>query len=180
MDKATLFSNVPDYYKDSKVMENLFRAIANEFTRYEQDCENTRNELTFYSASKTLDRYESDFVLPNANNYPNDYRISKMRSKLRGKGTITEQIVKDIAESFSNGEVEVSTIPSEYTLVIKFVGTIGIPPNLEDLKEILSSLKSADWIIKYEYSYLLIKDINNVMTINQLQATQLNKFAGGA
>ena len=153
MDKATLFNNVPDYYINSKVMENIFRAIANEFTIYEQDCENTRNELTFYSASNTLDRYERDFVLPISNNYENSYRISKMLSKLRGKGIITEQVIKDIAKSFSNGEVEVSTIPIEYTLIIKFTGVMGIPPNLNDLKEILETLKAADWKIVYEYTY---------------------------
>jgi len=180
LDKDTLFSHVPNYYENSKVMENIIKAISNEFTLYEQDCENTKNELTFYTASTTLDKYENDFDLPTANNYQNDYRISKLRSKLRGQGTITDQIIRDIAESFSNGEVEVSVIPSEYKLVIKFIGNIGIPPNIDDLKEILESLKTADWTIQYEYSYLLIKDINNVMTLNQLQATPLNKFAGGA
>jgi len=153
LDSITLLDHMPTYYKDSNYTKAILVAISNEFTRYEKDCANTQNELTFYSASNTLDRYERDFVLPISNNYENSYRISKMLSKLRGKGIITEQVIKDIAKSFSNGEVEVSTIPIEYTLIIKFTGVMGIPPNLNDLKEILETLKAADWKIVYEYTY---------------------------
>ena len=42
---------------------------------------------------------------------------------------------------------------SEYTLILTFTGTKGIPPNLKDLKDILNSLKAADWIIEYKFTY---------------------------
>ncbi len=48
-----------------------------------------------------------------------------------------------------------------------------------DLKNAVEQIKPAYILLEYLYSYLLIQDVN-AMTINQLQSTPLNKFAGGA
>ncbi len=153
MDSLTLLNHMPQYYSTSDLTKNILTAIANEFNRYLEDCKNTQNELLIYTANQTLDKYELDVVLPVSNNYGAPYRISKIISKLRGQGIITIDRIKDIAEAYSNGEVEVSKKPSEYTLIITFTGTKGIPPNISDLESILNSLKAADWIIKYKFTY---------------------------
>ena len=58
-----------------------------------------------------------------------------------------------MAESFSNGDVAVTEFPQAYRLEIKFVGTIGIPPNLEDLtaslREILPAHLAWDYVMVY-------------------------------
>lgn len=154
MDSEKLLYNMPDYYKTSDLTKSILEAIASEYSRYLENCEYTKNEINVFSASKTLDKYERDFKIPIDNSYPDEYRISNILAKLRGQGIITVQRIKDIAEAYSNGEVEISKIPSQYTLIITFVGTKGIPPNLEDLKEVLNKLKAADWVIEYKFSYL--------------------------
>ncbi|WP_061313868.1 putative phage tail protein [Clostridium botulinum] len=153
MDSLTLLNHMPTYYLTSDLTKNITTAIANELNRYLEDCRNTQNELLIHTAKKTLDKYELDVVLPVSNNYEATYRISKIISKLRGQGIITIDRIKDIAEAYSNGEVEVSKKPSEYTLIITFTGTKGIPPNISDLESILNSLKAADWIIEYKFTY---------------------------
>ncbi len=81
------------------------------------------------------------------------FRRSRIISKLRGQGTTTVAMVKTVAESFSNGAVDIVERPAEYRLEIKFVGTIGIPPNMEDLSaalnEILPAHLAYDYIIIY-------------------------------
>ena len=158
MNSEVLLNHMPDYYKNSNLTKSILKAISNEFSRFLKNCEETKNELKIYTASKTLSNYEKDFVIPISNS-PDDYRISNILAKLRGQGIITIQKIKDIAKAYSNSEVEITKIPEQYTLIIKFVGITGVPPNLEDLKSFLNSLKAADWVINYEFTYNTWGDI---------------------
>ena len=161
MDSATLLAHMPDYYSTSDLTKNILEAIANEFNMFLKNCEETKNELKIYTSSKELSNYEKDFKIAINNDSPDEYRISNIIAKLRGQGIITVQRIKDIAKAYSNGEVEVSKEPSKYTLIITFTGTKGIPPNIEDLQEVLHSLKAADWVIKYEFTYLTWNERDN-------------------
>ena len=80
-------------------------------------------------------------------------RTLGIRSKLRGSGVTTVALIESVAESFSNGDVAVTEFPQAYRLEIKFVGTIGIPPNLEDLtaslREILPAHLAWDYVMVY-------------------------------
>ncbi|MNE88949.1 hypothetical protein D3C80_1863070 [compost metagenome] len=57
--------------------------------------------------------------------------------------------------------------------------TVGIPPNLDDLKAVIEEIKPAHMQVEYEFSYLLIRDIDGVMTLDQLEQEPLLNFAGG-
>lgn len=72
-----------------------------------------------------------------------DYRRSRVIAALRGSGTTTAGMIRSVAESFSNAEVEVAEFPAEYRIEIRFVGTLGIPPNLEDMKAALDDIMPA-------------------------------------
>ncbi len=72
-----------------------------------------------------------------------DFRRSRVVAQIRGSGTVTAGHIKEVAESFSNGEVEVVEFFSGYHLEIRFVGTVGIPPNLDDLEAVLNSILPA-------------------------------------
>ena len=83
---------------------------------------------------------------------PVEYRRTRVMSKLRGQGTTTVAMIKNVAESFSNGAVEVVEHPEEYRFDIKFVGTVGIPPNLDDLTAAIAEIKPAH--LAYDYIIL--------------------------
>ncbi len=78
-----------------------------------------------------------------------EFRRSRIISKVRGQGTTTVAAIKNVAESFVNGKVDVIEHPEAYTVDIKFVGTIGIPPNLDDLSAALDDIFPAH--LGYEY-----------------------------
>ena len=54
-----------------------------------------------------------------------------------------------MAESFSNGEVELTEFPLQFRLEIKFVGSVGMPPNMEDLTAALREIMPAH--LRWEY-----------------------------
>lgn len=113
----------------------------------------TLNQFFVDTSTYTLERWEKDLGIPVNNSKPDDYRRSVIKSKLRGSGTITVSLIKNVSESFTNGEVEVIEQPSLYSFTIKFVGTIGIPPNLEDLQNAIEEIKPAHLAIVYEMIY---------------------------
>ena len=82
-----------------------------------------------------------------------EFRRERIRAKIRGTGTVTVKMIKDTAISYSNGEVEVIEYPEEYRIVIKFVGTIGLPPNMEDLIITIEEIKPAHLSVTFEYTY---------------------------
>ena len=61
--------------------------------------------------------------------------------------------MKNVAGSYSNGEVEVIEDAANYRFVIRFVGTLGIPGNVADLKLTIEEIKPAHLAVEYEYIY---------------------------
>lgn len=180
MYKETLLAYQPTYYKDSKVMQNIDNANASELTLFNNAIAKVYNNLYIdTSDSDTLARIEKELGLTIATNYDNSYRIARIYSRLKGNGNFTKAFMKNIADSYTNGNVDITVNSSDYSFSIKFTSVLGIPPNLNDLKDVIEELKPAHLAVIYLYSYLLIQNVNS-MTINQLQATPLNKFAGGA
>lgn len=84
---------------------------------------------------------------------PYDYRRSRILSKLRGTGTVTVAMIKNMAESFSNGEVDVIEDAANYHFDVKFVGTMGIPPNMDDLTAAIEEIRPAHLTYAYIYVY---------------------------
>ncbi len=88
-----------------------------------------------------------------------DYRRTRVISKLRGAGTTTVAMIQSVAESFSNGEVAITEHPEAYAFDVTFVGTVGIPPNLEDLTAAIEEIKPAHLAYTYVYIYNTYGDL---------------------
>jgi uncharacterized protein YmfQ (DUF2313 family) len=154
LDKYTLLAYQPDYYKDSKVMDNINNANAIELNLVNDALQDVHDNFFLDTATTSLERWEKELGLPIANNYNTDYRRSKIYSKKKGQYTITPNQIKIIAESYENGEVDVIQDYANYSFTIKFVGKKGIPPNLDDLKDAIEELKPAHLAVVYEFTYL--------------------------
>ena len=109
---------------------------------------------------------------------PYEYRRSRIISKMRGAGTTTKELVKNVAESFSNGEVEVIEYPGEYRFEVKFVGTLGIPPNMGDLTDAIDEIKPAHLAYTYVIIYRTHGELK-VKTHIQLSAYTHETLKGG-
>ena len=88
-----------------------------------------------------------------------EYRRTRIVSKLRGSGAVTVEMIQNVAASFSGGDVEIIEYPSEFRFEVKFVGTIGVPPNLEDLSAALEEIKPAHLAFRYIIIYRLWREV---------------------
>ena len=99
-------------------------------------------------------KYWEELLGIKTNVYKNiEFRRTTIIAKLRGQGTTTKSLIKNVAESFSNGEVEVIENNKNYSFTIKFVGSRGIPPNLADLKNAIEDIKPAHLGVLWEFLY---------------------------
>ena len=175
-----MFDYMPREYENCRESRAIVKTEAAEFEALNDAIDDVLAQFSFDTATWGLSHWERICGIPIDESKPVEQRRSVIKSKLRGIGTVTVALIKNVAESWYNGEVEVTEQPSLYTVKIKFVSKLGVPPNLADIENALREIIPAHLAINFEFSYLLIKDVHNVMTLSQLEATTLDKFAGGA
>lgn len=138
-----LMELLPPYYENSPESKILQEAMESKLQHSRQAMVETLEQMNVDTATWGLSLWERLLGLETDATKQNDYRRSRIKSKLRGAGTTTAQMIQNLAESFSNGQVEVIERNGEYTFDIKFVGTIGIPPNMDDLTAAIEEVKPA-------------------------------------
>ncbi|MGG4552813.1 YmfQ family protein [Paenibacillus humicus] len=174
-----LFSYLPVYYETSRVMRGDMNAKGAELDLLYQALDETLEQFFVKTATWGLNRWEQELGIETDLAKPLAQRRAVVESKLRGAGQFTGRLVKNVAEAYDGGTVDVSFQPDEWSFTVKFIDTIGVPPNLDDLKAVIEELKPAHLAVEYEFSYLLIQDIHAVMTLGELEQVPLSKFAGG-
>ncbi|MEC0239244.1 YmfQ family protein [Paenibacillus dokdonensis] len=175
-----LFSYLPAYYENSLVMHSDMDAKGGEMDMLYQALEAAAAQFYVHTATWGLSRWEFELGIPTDAAKPLEQRRAVVKSKLRGVGQFSGALVKNVAEAYDGGKVEVFFQPEEWGFTVKFIDTVGIPPNLEDLKAALEEIKPAHLAVKYAFNYLLIREIHGVLTLVQMEQIPLNKFAGGA
>lgn len=170
---------LPDYYRNVREMDELMNAEGTELDILGTRVEELLNQAYPESATWALERYEKELQIIVDINKPTDQRRSVVISKMRGLGKVSGTMIKNVAQAYDGGTVDVAVSPAEYKIIITFIDTLGTPQNLDDLKAALEEIKPAHMSLSYAFRYLLIREISS-MSINQLQQTKLDKFAGGA
>ncbi|MFX3631843.1 MAG: putative phage tail protein [Candidatus Pristimantibacillus sp.] len=170
---------LPDYYDGIVEMDALVATEGLEFDGLYSDIETLLNEAYPESSTIFLDRYERDLHILVDPTKPVEQRRSVIISKMRGNGKVSGSMLKNVAQAYDGGTVDVSVDIPNYTIIVTFIDTVGIPPNLDDLTQALEDIKPAHMNIEFKLRYLLIREIHNVMKLNQIEAVTLSNFAGG-
>lgn len=148
-----LIARYPDFYAGSPEFVDLQDALEPEALALWTVQGGLMDQLCVNTATWGLQYWEKTLGIPVEQGKDLEYRRSRIRSKLRGSGVTTVALIESVAESYTNGEVAVKEYPEQFRLEIKFVGTIGIPPNIEDLtaslREIVPAHLQWDYIIVY-------------------------------
>lgn len=179
MSKAEqLKSYIPAYLVEAQSYKVILEAEGSELDNIETNLADVLQQLYVETATEEgLTRWEEFVGLSSYAGKPLDQRRSRIISKLRGMGTVTVQLIQNVAESYVYGHVAVTEHPETYSFTIKFVDDLGVPPNLQDLKDAIEEIKPTHLAIVYEYKYLLIKDIHEIMTISEMENHPLTDFA---
>lgn len=174
-----MFSFLPGYYESSRVMRVDMQAKGIELDALYQALNESLDQFFVRTATWGLQQWEMELGITTDLSKPIEQRRAVVESKLRGAGNFSGRLVKNVAEAYDGGTVDVFFQPEQWSFTVKFIDTLGVPPNLDDLKAVLEEIKPAHLAVEYEFSYLLIRDVHESLTLNQINQTPLNKFAGG-
>ncbi|WP_339267386.1 putative phage tail protein [Paenibacillus sp. FSL R5-0470] len=148
-----LMQYLSDYYKDVREMEKLQETIGLEIGGLKVGTIDVLDQAFIETATVSLGRWEAELGLNIDSSKSYATRREMIKAKLRGNGTTTPEMIQRTASAFSGGVVEVKEVPNEYRFEIHFVSTLGIPPNMAGLIQIIEEIKPAHLAYEFVFSY---------------------------
>lgn len=113
------------------------------------------------TATWGLTRWEQVYGLVTNMALTYEQRREILMAKLRGQGTTTAQMIKETAETFSGGEIEVIEDNPNYHFIVRFIGIKGIPRNMNAFVSMLEDIKPAHLSYSFEYRYTVWNELIN-------------------
>ena len=120
------------------------------------------DNLIVDTATWALDLWEEELGIDTVIDDTLENRRSRIKAKLRGYGVCTKKHIKNVALSYGYGEVEPIEHYEDYMLEIKFISTLGLPPNLNNFKKTMRLIVPAHIGIKYTFRYNTWQDVFNL------------------
>lgn len=164
-----LMQYLPGFYHGTIEVQNLQAAIGAEADIVKAAVADTLDQLYVDSATWGLANWERYLGLPIDPAETLDNRRSRIMTRLRGQGTTTAEMIKNVCASFSGGEVQIIENYADYSFKIKFVGTLGRPDNLNYLAATIESVKPAHLAYSFEFIFNTHLDLSR-FTHQQLSA----------
>ena len=146
-----LINKLPSFY-DNDITKPIQDSFSIEANSINDEVENTLNQFFVDSATYGLDKWEKMLGI-SKNNFDIDTRRENIKAKMRSRGTTSIEVIKNICEAYSNGIVEIIVNHSDYSFVIDFVGSIGVPKAFAELDKTVEEIKPCHLAHKYNFNY---------------------------
>lgn len=164
---------LPQISNDTTI-KSIFESQQIEVDSYQLNVRDLINQCFVDTATWGLAYWEGLLGIVTDENKTYERRREIIKSSLIGHGTVTIQLIKDTASAYSNGEVEVTENIEPFTFQVKFVGTKGIPPGLDELKKRLNLIKPAHLLVKYVIVYNTWGEVKTLTWANAQTGTWEN------
>ena len=139
--------------------------------------ESTLNQFYVDSATYGLDYWEKMLGI-SKNIFSIQTRRENIKAKMRSRGTTNIEVIKNICEAYSNGIVEIIVNHSDYSFVVDFVGSIGMPQAFEELDKTINEIKPCHLAHSYKFNYITNKKLKDY-THSQLSAYTHEQLRNG-
>jgi hypothetical protein len=176
MHKDNLIKHLHRLYRNDPWVQQMFNSAGITLDNIEDTIEELKKQYWFDTMTdfgiKELESMLNFKTDPTASI---EDRRSQLEARWKSNGKCDIYLLQAICDSWKNGDIDVQFVNGN--IQIKFVGETGVPNDLEGLEKALDEVKPAHLILIYSFRYLLIKEIDNLMTLNQMEQTPLRKFA---
>lgn len=167
-----LIDYVPPYYDELLESSELLSAEDAEFARLNASIDDLLLQFNVSTATWGLREWERICGITIDANKTLGERRSNVKARLRGYGVVTANHIKSVADGYYGGETEIIEKYSEYTIVIKFTSSYGIPTNLADLQAVLREIIPAHLAIEYVFKFVTYDVLKGTYaTYNDVLAT---------
>jgi hypothetical protein len=171
-----MLSDLPQYYDSVLEMRVIAQVEGDQVDHLLADIADQLNQRFVSSATWDLPAWEEELGIVPPTGQPIEQRRSVINSKIRGYGKFSGQLMRNVAMSYDNGEIDVSFDPASSTFTVRFVSTLGQPPNISDLQAAIAEILPAHQLVTYTFRYLTISEVNS-MTIQDIETHPLSDFA---
>lgn len=149
-----LIEKYPNLLKDNEIFKLIQKALENEDNFRKRAFQDILNQCFVVSATWGLDEWEELAGLPISRHLKTRIRRQNILNALQNRETTTVKVIKNLAESYSGGECEVTEQNSEYKFTIKFIGVRGEPDSLPALREAIERVKPAHLRYDFIFTYM--------------------------
>ncbi len=148
-----LLELLPEFYSKSPQVTGIQGGLNYSVEALKEARIDLYNQVFVDTATWGLSAWEEALNINTDVSKPYVFRRERIKAKLRGAGSTTRSMMKQVAAAYSNGEVEVIEDNANYRFIIKFVETIGIPDNMPDLIQAIEEIKPAHLSYTFEYIF---------------------------
>lgn len=174
-----LIDMLPQNHKNSKETSDIQNVQDIQVKKIQDAKDDLFLQLSVETATWGLTIWEKALALITDITKSYDFRRSRIESKLRSQGVTTKAMMQNVAISFSNGATDIIEYPAEYRFEVKFTGTIGIPPNMEDLTNTIEEIKPAHLAYAYVYVYITHETLHKYTHAQLAAYTHIGLRNGG-
>lgn len=154
----SLINKLPSFYDNdiTKPIQDSFSVEANSIN---DEVEDALNQFFVDSATFGLDYWEKMLGI-SKNNNDIQTRRENIKAKMRSRGTTSIEVIKNICEAYSYGEVEIVVDHSNYSFEINFIGSIGVPKAFAELDKTINEIKPCHLAHSYKFNYNTHADLS--------------------
>lgn len=146
-----LITKLP-YFYDNYVVRPIQKALSDEVNTLTDDLEELLKQFFVDSATYGLDYWERMLGI-SKNNFDYQTRRENIKAKLRSRGTTTVDVIKNICEAYSYGEVDIIVDHANYSFIIDFVGSKGVPKAFAELDKTIEEIKPCHLAHSYKFNH---------------------------
>ena len=137
---------------DNPITKPIIDALEIEENILNECIESTLEQFYVDSATYGLDYWENMLGI-SKNNFDIQTRRENIKAKMRTRGSSSINTIKNICEAYSNGEVDIIINHNDYSFVIDFVGSIGVPQSFDELDKAIEEIKPCHLAHSYKFNY---------------------------
>ncbi|WP_124065737.1 YmfQ family protein [Clostridium sp. E02] len=143
----------PPFLVEVRELKSIYETEGYLVGLLEHELSDLLDQCFISTATWGLTRWEEVYGLTTNMALSYEQRREILTAKLRGQGTTTAQMIKETAETFSGGEIEVIEDNPNNHFTVRFIGIKGIPRNMSAFISMLEDIKPAHLSYSFEYRY---------------------------
>ena len=164
----SFIDNINNNY-DNAITKPIIDALEIEDSILFENVEDLKNQFFVDDATWGLDNWESMLGI-SKNTFDYQTRRENIKAKMRSRGTTSIEVIKNICEAYSYGEVEIIVNHSDYSFIVNFIGSIGVPKAFAELDKTINEIKPCHLAHSYKFRY------NNNEYLGQFTHEYLSQF----
>ena len=151
--RVDLSKYVPEFLYNEKTLNKIYKSQEEQLAVVLWQSDDLLKQGFIDTATWSLSVFEEEYGIKTNLNLSLEERREIIKAKKRGQGVCSIEMIKNVCEAFSGGEVNVIENSAPYTFTIQFVGVKGIPRNMNGLKETINNIKPAHLLYEFKYTY---------------------------